>query len=38
MEIPDDKVATSNTSDVDNSNTTDAADADEVGNDVNAKN
>jgi len=37
VEIPDDKIATSITSDVDDSTTTDAADADEVGNDVNTE-
>ena len=37
MEVPDNEVATSTTSDVDNSNTTDAADAAEVGNNVDAE-
>ena len=37
MEIPDDKIATSTTIDIDDSNTTDAADADEVGEGVNAE-
>jgi len=37
VEIPDVKTATSTTSDVDDFNTTDVTDADEIGNDVNAE-
>ena len=37
VEIPDNKIVTSTTNDVEDSNTTNAADTDEVGNNVNTE-